>query len=89
MLSNTVRPLLTRLDDRREVVVREHQRCGLTRHVGARFAHRNADVRGSQRRGVVHPVAGHRDDVTELLEGVGDPQLRLRRRAGEDELVIA
>ena len=52
-----------RADDRLEVVLEQHQRGRLARHVGAALSHRHADVRGLQRRRVVHAVAGHRDDL--------------------------
>ena len=46
--------------------------------------HGDADVGAAQRRRVVDPVAGHRDDVPLGAQRVGDAQLRLRRAAGED-----
>jgi hypothetical protein len=77
---------LDRGDDRREVVVDEDHRRRLAGDVGPRATHRDADVGRAQRRRVVDAVAGHRDDVALLLQGVGDPQLRLGRAAGEDQL---
>ena len=47
------------------------------------IAHRHADVGLLQRRGVVHAVAGHRHHLAAGLEGLDDPQLVLRRDAGE------
>ena len=49
-------------------------------------AHRDPDVGPAERRRVVDAVAGHRDDVTLGPERVRDPQLRLGRGAGEDQL---
>ena len=57
------RPSADRADDRREVVVEQHERGGLARHVGAALAHGDADVGGLERRRVVHAVAGHRHDL--------------------------
>ena len=45
-------------------------------------AHGDADVGRLERRGVVHAVAGHGDDVAVSLEGVDDPQLVLGRDPG-------
>ena len=79
--------LLDGADDAREVVVGEDHRGALARDVGARAAHGDADVGPPQRRRVVDAVAGHRHHVALGAQGVGDPQLRLRRGAGEDELL--
>ena len=80
--------LLDGVDDRREVVVGEHHRGRLAGDVGAGEAHRDADVGGPQRRGVVDAVAGHRDHVPERAQRVGDPQLRLGRRPREDQVTL-
>ena len=72
-----------RRHDGREVVVREHHRRRLTRDVGSRDSHGDADVRASERGRVVDAVAGHRHHVPLRAERVGDPQLRLRRGARE------
>ena len=75
---------LDRRDDGREVVVGEHHRRRLARDVRSGDAHRDADVRASERGRVVDAVPGHRDDVALRAERVGDAQLRLRRGARED-----
>jgi hypothetical protein len=77
---------LHRGGDRREVVVGEHHGGGLAGDVGAGLAHGDADVGAAQRGCVVDAVAGHRDDLAQRAQGVGDPQLRLGRAAGEDDL---
>ena len=51
-------------------------------------AHGDADVGLAQRRGVVHAVAGHRDDVASAAQGAGDAQLVLRRHPGDDDAVV-
>ena len=73
-----------RLDDRREVVVEEHQGRGLARDVGAAASHRDADVGGLQGRRVVDAVARHDDDLAPRLEGLDEPQLLRRNDARED-----
>ena len=74
-------------DDRGEVVVGEHHRRCFPGDVGAGLAHRDADVGAPQRWGVVDAIAGHRDDVTFGLQLLGDVQLRLGRRAREDDFL--
>ena len=66
---------LHRGDDGPEVVLHQHERGRLARHVGAALAHRHADVRGLQRGRVVHAVAGHRDDLARGLERLHEAQL--------------
>ncbi len=80
-------PLLDGSHDAREVVVGEDHRGALAGHVGAGAAHRDADVRAPERRGVVDAVTGHGDDVALGPQGVGDPQLGLGRGAREDQLL--
>ena len=58
--------LLDRRDDRREVVVEQHEVGGLAGDVGARSPHRDADGGLAKCGRVVHAVAGHGDDVTAL-----------------------
>ena len=77
--------LLDRLHDVREVVVEQHEVRRLASDVGPGLAHRDADVGLAQGRRVVHPVAGHRDHLTALLQGARDPELLLGRDAREDE----
>ena len=57
-----------RADDGAEVVVEQHDRGDLAGAARAALAHRDADVRGLQRRHVVHAVAGDRDDLARRLE---------------------
>ena len=77
------RPRRTVLDDRAEVVLEQHQRRGLARHVGAAPAHGDADVRGLERRRVVDAVAGHGDHLAGGAVGLHQPQLLLRAHARE------
>ena len=63
------------LDDRAEIVVDQHDRCGLARDIGAPLAHRNTDVSGLQRGCVVHAIARHRDDLTARFQRTHDAQL--------------
>ena len=53
MLSKIRRPRLMARDDRREIIVEQHQRGRFARHVGAALPHGDADMRGLQRRCVV------------------------------------
>ena len=69
--------LLDRRDDRREVVVQQHEVGGFARDVRADTSHRDADVRLLERRAVVDAVAGHRDNVAPRLQRLRDPQLLL------------
>ena len=50
------------IDDRREIVSEQHECRRFARDVRSAAAHRDADVRGLQRRGVIDTIAGHRDD---------------------------
>ncbi len=74
---------LDRDTDRREAVVLENDVGRLLREVRPPPAHGNADVRLAERRGVVDPVAEHRDDLSATLERGDDAQLRLRTRPAE------
>ena len=60
---------------------------GLARHVGGRH-HRDADVRGVQRRRVVDAVAHVADDVAAPLQREDDPVLLRRRDAREDRRLL-
>ena len=82
--SNSLRPSRTATRDGGEVVVGEHHPRRLLGDVGAGLAHRHADRRLLEGRGVVHSVAGHRDDLAPRLERPDDPQLVLGRDPGED-----
>ena len=77
-------PLVDRGDDRGEVVVREDDRGGLARGLGARLSHRNADVRAAEGGRVVDAVAGDRDDLAARLELFDERELRRRSSAGVD-----
>ena len=78
------RPPSTAVDDGGEVVVGEDHVAGFLGHLGAGDAHRDADVGALQRRSVVDPVAGHRDDVALALQHVDEAHLVLGRDAGDD-----
>ena len=73
-----------RCHDGAKVVVQQHQRRGLARHVGAPTAHRNADVRGLERRRVIDAVTGHRHDLAVGLQCLDDAQFLLGQHPGED-----
>ena len=77
-------PVAHRGDDRREIVVQQHQRGGFACDVGAPRAHRHADVGGLQRRRVVDAVAGHRHDLAAGPERLHQAQLLLGLDAAED-----
>ena len=86
MLSKIARPSSTACDDRREVVVGQDHVGGLAGDVGARLAHRDADVGGLERGRVVDAVAGHRDDLAHRLQRLRDAHLVLGNDAREDDL---
>src|SRR5215207_8402253 len=71
--------LLDRGDDGRKVVVGQDHIGSLLGDVGARYAHRHADVSSLQSRGIVYSVAGHGDDMAFLLQGFDYVELVLRR----------
>ncbi|MNL63718.1 hypothetical protein D3C87_1878780 [compost metagenome] len=52
-----------RRDDGGEVVVQQDQARCFACHIGAAFAHGNADVGALERRGVVHAIARHGHEV--------------------------
>ena len=79
---------LDRLDDGREVVVRQHDVGRLLGDVGAGDAHGDADVGVLERRRVVDAVAGHRDDVALVLPGAHDLELVHRRDARVDRHLL-
>jgi hypothetical protein len=70
--------LLDASDDRREVVVEQHEIGGFAGDVGTGKAHRDADVDFVEGRTVVDSVAGHRHHVSPSAQRPGDPQLVLR-----------
>lgn len=53
-----------------EVVVHQNHVSRLLAHVGARLAHRHADVGGLQSHGVVHAVTRHGHHGADVLEGL-------------------
>jgi hypothetical protein len=69
------------LHQRGEAVVQQGQLGCLTRDVGAALAHRRADVRRAQGRGIVHAVAGHRHHRAAALQGAHDLELLARHDA--------
>ncbi len=72
------------LDDGLEVVFQKHQRRGLAGHVGAAPTHGHANVCRLERRGVVHAVAGHGDDLAVGFERVDQSQFLFRNHPRED-----
>jgi hypothetical protein len=76
--------LLDGAHDRREVVVHQHDVGDVARDVRAAGTHRDPDVGRAQRRGVVDPVAGHRDHVAARLQRAHDLVLVRRRHPRED-----
>ena len=64
-----------RRDDRRVVVVGEHQVGRRPRRVGPALAHRDADVGGLQSRDVVDAIPGHRHHLAMPAQGVDDADL--------------
>ncbi len=73
---------LDRRNDGGEIVVRDHHVRDFFGDVGAGDAHRDADIRFFDGRGVIHAVARHRDDLMAAAPRPDDPQLVLRRDAG-------
>ena len=72
-------------DDGGKVVIGQDDGCGLTRDLRSAASHRcAADVRLMQRRGVIHAIARHGDNVPAALEGVDDAQFLLGGRARKD-----
>ena len=63
-------PLPDALDERRKIIVEEDERGGFACHVGSSLSHGEPDMRGPQRGGVVHAVAGHGDDLPVGLEAI-------------------
>jgi len=77
-------PLLDGSDDGGEVVVEQHEVGHFTRHFAPALAHRDTDVGALERRRVVDPVPGHRDDFPVGLERLDEPQLVFGAHPGED-----
>ena len=68
VLAKVVRPSRTPVDEDVEVLLQQDDVGGLLGHVHGAL-HRDADVGGVQRRGVVDPVAHVADDVARLSSG--------------------
>ena len=79
-------PFLDGDDDGGEVVVEQDDVGRFLGDIGAGDAHRDADVGALQRRRVVHPVAGHRDDLALALQGLHDAHLLVGAGAREQQL---
>ena len=71
------------LYDRSKIVVHQHHIGRILRDIRSVFSHCAADIRRFQRRRVVDPVSGHRDDFPRPLQRTDDPHLVLRRDAGK------
>ena len=71
-----------RAHDRCKVVIQQHQRGGLARHVGTAAPHRHPHMRGLQGRCVVHAIARHGHDLTAGLQRLHDAQFLRRGNAG-------
>jgi hypothetical protein len=72
--------------DAGEVVVQKHHVRRRSGHIGARLAHRDADVRLPQRWGIVHAVTRYGHDVSLRLECLHDAQLLIGAHPGEEDL---
>ena len=71
-------------DDRREVVVEEHEQSGLPRDLRPALPHGDPDVGLAQRGSVVDAVAGHGHDLPVRLQGPDEAVLLLGPDPGED-----
>ena len=65
-----------------QIVVGQRDVGGLDGHVGTGQAHRDPDIGGGQRRGVVDAVADHADDVTLALQPAHHLELVLWHHLG-------
>ena len=81
-------PFLDRSYDGREVVVHQHHGRGLARDGSAGQAHGDTDIRGLHRGRIVHPVAGHGNDMAARLERLDDADLVGRRDPRDDADVL-
>lgn len=72
------------VDNVGEIVIGQNHLGRVLDHLGSRDAHGRADVCGLDRRGVVHPVAGHSHDVLLPSETIDDFELVLRNHSGVD-----
>ena len=74
--------LLDRVDDHRQAGRHQHDGRRRARRVG-RARNGDAAVGLLQRGGVIHPVAGHADDVAALLQDIDDVELVFGEDLGE------
>ena len=77
-------PLLDGRDDAGVIVIGQHHVGGFLGHIRAGDAHRHANIRAFDGRGVVDAVTGHGDDLVVGPQGIDDAHLMLGRDAGED-----
>ena len=70
------------MGDHRQTGRGQHQGGGGSRGVGG-TGYRDADIGLLERRSIVDPVAGHRHDVTTLLQGLDDAVLVLGEHLGK------
>ena len=75
-------------DDRGEIVVEQHHLRCLLGGLRALAAHRDANIGLFQRRRVIDPVTGHRDDIAIGLQGAHDAELVLRTGARKNADVL-
>ena len=68
----------------REFVVNQHQRGGLTRHVGTASAHRDAYMCRAKGRCIVHAVTRHGDNIAARFERLNNAKLLIRCDACTD-----
>ena len=75
------------LDDRREVVVEQHDVGSFAGHVGAGDAHGQAHIGSAQGRCVVDAIAGDGYHFAQGLISLHEPQFLFRGHAGEHQPV--
>ena len=62
------------VDDGTEIIIQQDNRRCFARNIRSALAHRDADMRRLERRRVIDPVSGHRNDFACGLVGIHDPQ---------------
>ena len=67
-----------------EIILEQHQRCGLARHFRSALAHGDSDMSRLQGGRVIDAISRHRDDLAVGLERLHQPQLLLGDHASED-----
>ena len=80
--------LLNRMQDRREIIIRQNHVRRLLGDVGPVHAHCDANIRLLQRRRIVDPVARHGDNIAAGLQGSDDFHLVVRVRPRKDGRVV-